>query len=176
MFTAFGLCSLLHKPSRTRPVDTLPQQGVCCCHATPTWVPSPMRKFGNFHVFDLTDAEKFRLNLVGRGVKGALFSLKKWSNTGKNWVRTVLVRRCERRKKFPMRREVRRSIRIDRSCIKHSRERMCPSLRGRTDRVARSETDRARGKFPRASNEVRDRSERSKIVRRSCDVELAIER
>ncbi len=30
----------------------------------------------------------------------------------------------------------------------------------------RSEIDRARGKFPRASNEVRDRSERSKIVRR----------
>lgn len=67
-------------------------------------------------------------------------------------------------------REVRRSIRIDRSSLKHSRERMCPSLRGRTDRAAigdRSSSRKISASVERSSRSLRAIEDREEVLRGS---------
>jgi hypothetical protein len=59
---------------------------------------------------------------------------------------------------------VRRSNRFDRSCLRHSRERMCPSLRGRTDRAAigdRSSSRKIFASVERSSRSMRVLASRS---------------
>ena len=137
----------------------------CCCHATSTWVRSPMRKFRDSEVKGRTDAEKFRLNLVGRGVKGPSETRFFGSKDRKK----ILEDRCivdAIRGNF-FRADAGFGDRSGSIGAAHNiRASECVRACEVGPIAQRSEIDRARGKFPRASNEVRDRSERSKIGRR----------
>jgi hypothetical protein len=138
----------------------------CCCHATPTWGPSPMRKFAIRGVKGRTDAEKFRLNLVGRGVKGPSETRFFRSKDRKNCDAFFLFVEANRGNFF-------RAVAGigDRSgsigAANDIRASECVRACEVGPIAQRSEIDRAREQSSRASNEVRDRSERSKIERRS---------
>jgi hypothetical protein len=124
------------------------------------------RKVGIRGVKGRTEKKRSRLDLVGRGVKGPSETRFFRSKDRKKWTRPCV---CSSMRSAEIFSERSREF-GDRSgsigAASNIRASECVRACEVGPIAQRSEIDRARGNFPRASNEVRDRSERSKIVRR----------